>query len=64
MSLYNYDEINVDVTEMDNVSLHTEDVDCTDPVPFTASKGSYNISTQKKNMQYQSHSTPSSISPI
>ena len=62
--VYNYEEINVDVTEMDNMSLHSEDVDCIDPVPFTASKGGYNISAPKKNMQYQSHSTPPSISPI
>ena len=33
-------------------------------MPFTASKRGYNISTPKKNMQYQSHSTPPSISPI
>ena len=39
---YNYEEINVDVTEMDNVSLHIED--CTDSVPFKASKGAYNLS--------------------
>ena len=40
--VYNYEEINVDVIEMDNVSLHIED--CTDSVPFKASKGAYNIS--------------------
>ena len=62
--VYNYEEINVDVIEIDNVSLHIEDVDCIDPVPVTASKGGYNISTAKKNMQYQSHSTPPSVSPI
>ena len=62
--VYNCDGISVDVTEMDNVSLHIVNVDCTDPVHFTASKGGYNISTPKKNMQYQTHSTPPSISPI
>ena len=67
--LYNYDEIHADVTpEIDSVSLHIEDVPCTDPVPctepFTACKGGYNISTPKKDMQYQSHSTSPGISPI
>ena len=40
--VYNYEEINVDVSGMDNVSLHIED--CTDSVHFKASKGAYNIS--------------------
>ena len=67
--LYNYDEIHADVTpEIHSVSLHIEDVPCTDPVPctehFTACKGGYNISTAKKDMQYKSHSTSPGISPI